>query len=164
LAGPVRDALKSIDADQPFFDMMDLEERISRSYSQRSANLILIGTCSALALILAFIGIYGVVSYTVSRRTHEIGIRRALGAQSFDIMQMIVKQFMTSAIVGLVLGLAGAFALMRYISSLLYRVSATDPAVFAGISALVLISAFLAGYIPSRQATKIDLSATLRNE
>jgi ABC-type antimicrobial peptide transport system permease subunit len=164
LAASARNILKKMDPDQALYQINSLEELLSRSLGRRRANLILIGASSVLALVLAFIGIYGVVSYHVSRRTHEIGVRMALGAQSHNIIRLIIKQTMTSALAGLLLGIAGAFMLNRYISNMLYKVTVTDPTISIAISILILFSAFIASFLPSRRATRIELSAALRSE
>ncbi|MGB9179654.1 MAG: FtsX-like permease family protein, partial [Pyrinomonadaceae bacterium] len=119
---------------------------------------------AALALTLASVGIYGVMAYSVSQRTHEIGIRLALGAQSSDVLKMIVGQGMALAAIGIVIGLAVALTLTRLLSSLLFGVSATDPVTFTGIALLLACVAFLASYIPARKATKVDPMVALRYE
>ena len=164
LVPSARTILKNIDPEQAFYEIMPLEKRISRSLERFRANIILIGVSSVLALLLAFIGIYGVVSYVIGQRIPEFGVRMALGAQPLNVLRMILKQSLVNAVVGLLLGLAGAFILTRYISSMLYGVTTTDPEVFTVISFLVLAVALLAAYIPSRRATRIELSAALRNE
>ena len=164
LAASARGILKKMDPDQAFYKMMPLEEQLTLLHNRRKANLVLIGVSSVFALALAFIGIYGVVSYNVSRRTQEIGIRMALGAQPRNIIHLIVKQSMMSVFAGLLLGLAGAFALTRYMTSLLFGVTATDPAVFAAIPVLVVVVALIASFFPSRRATRIESAFALRNE
>ena len=164
LAASACSILKRMDPDQAFYDMAPLEEYFSQWHNRRRANLFLIGVSSALALALAFVGIYGVVSYHVGRRTQEIGIRMALGAQPRSIIRMMVMQSMMSAFAGLLFGLAGALALTRYIASLLFGVTTSDPAVFAMISILVVVVAYIASVLPSRRATGIELASALRNE
>ena len=164
LTGSIRDVLMSIDSDQPVFDMMTLEDRLSNSLGRRRINSLLVGTFALLALLLAFIGIYSVLSYTVSQRTHEIGIRMALGARERGVLWMIVRQAMGMCLIGLLFGIGVALATTRLISSLLYGVQTTDAATFFAASIFVISAALIASYIPARKATAVDPMKSLRYE
>jgi putative ABC transport system permease protein len=164
LAGAVRNQVKELDPDQPITNVRTMTEVISRSVWQPRLYAILFGVFAVVALLLASIGIYGVMSYAVTQRTHEIGIRMALGAQTRDVLRMIIGQGMMLALMGVALGLLGAFALTRIMSSLLFNVSATDPATFVGVSLLLSMVAFLACYLPARRATRVDPMIALRYE
>jgi putative ABC transport system permease protein len=142
--------------DQPFYAVTTMDQLVSNSVKARRFNLILLGVLAALALTLASVGIYGVVSFTTGQRTHEIGVRMALGAQTKDILKLVLRQGMTLTLVGLVIGLLGSFVLTRFLSSLLFNVSPTDPVTFALISILLSGFALLACYFPARRATKVD--------
>jgi putative ABC transport system permease protein len=134
------------------------------SIAQPRFRALLIVLFGAVALALATIGIYGVMAYSVARRTHEIGVRMALGAQSSDVMKLVVRHGMSLTATGLAIGLAGAFALTRLLSAMLYGVSATDPLTFAAVSLALAGAAFCACYLPARRATRIDPIVALRYE
>ncbi|MFL6333883.1 MAG: ABC transporter permease [Pyrinomonadaceae bacterium] len=164
LAPLVRARIASVDKDLPVYKVTTMEKLVSDSLAQRRFSLTLFGVFAALALALAVVGLYGVMSYGVAQRTHEIGLRMALGAQGRDVLRMVVGQGMALVAVGLGLGLAGAFALTRLMTSLLFGVSAADPVTYAGIAVLLSAVALLASYLPARRATKVDPMVALRYE
>ncbi|HEX8283360.1 MAG TPA: ABC transporter permease [Pyrinomonadaceae bacterium] len=164
LAPSVRGAVAAVDRDLPVFRVTTMEKLVSESLSQRRFSLFLFGVFAALALALAVVGLYGVMSYAVAQRTHEIGLRMALGAQARDVLKMVVGQGMLLVAVGLALGLLGAFFLTWTMESLLFEVSAADPLTYAGIALLLGSVALLASYLPARRATKVDPMVALRYE
>jgi len=164
LAADLRSVVRGIDRDQPLFDVKTMEEVVSGSMASRRLTMVLLGSFAVLAILLAAIGIYGVISYMVAQRTHEIGIRMALGAQSRDVMRLIVGHGLTLAVIGIAIGVVASLALTRLLSTLLFGVSANDPSTFLAVSLLLAAVAFIAGYIPGRRATKVDPIVALRFE
>jgi len=164
LAAAVRQEIWTVDKDQPVFKVLTMEQLASDSVTFRRVSMLLLGFFAAVALVLAATGIYGVMAYAVTQRTHEIGIRLALGARTQDVVSMILRQGMLLALIGVAIGLAASLALTRVMSSLLYGVSATDPLTFIGISALLVGIALLACYLPARRATQVDPMVALRYE
>jgi predicted permease len=160
----VEQELAALDPELPLADVATLEEVARKSTAERRFTLLLVGLFAVLALVLASVGIYGVIAYSVAQRTHEIGVRMALGARTVDILKMVIREGMVLALFGVVLGLVGAFAITRLMSSLLFGVSATDPATFGLIPLLLIAVALLACYVPARRATRVDPMVVLRYE
>jgi putative ABC transport system permease protein len=164
LAHAVRRQIWEIDANLPVMDVMSMEQRLAETVAPRRFQMLLFGAFATVALVIAMVGIYGVITYAVSRRTHEIGIRMALGAQASDVLRMVVWRGMRLALIGVSLGVAAALALTRVMKNLLFNVSATDPATFALIALLLVGVALIASYIPARRATKVDPLQALRHD
>jgi putative ABC transport system permease protein len=160
----LRSELQTVDRELPLHNVAMMEQVVAKRVTDPRFYTLLLGSFSALALILAAAGIYSVISYTVTQRTHEIGIRLALGAQTRDVLRLVVRQGMAIVFVGLALGLAGARALTRVLADFLYQVSVTDTATFALLSSLLAAVALLACYLPARRATKVDPLVALRHE
>ena len=164
LSASVRQAVNEVDRSVPVSDVKTMDHVVSESITQPRFNLFLLGLFSAVAMILSAAGIYGVTAYTVTQRTHELGIRIALGAQVGDVLRMILGQGMAVIGVGLVAGLAAAFALTRLLRSLLFGVGENDPLTFVAITAVLVLVALIACYLPARRATKVDPLEALRAE
>ena len=164
IVGAMRKEVQALDPDQPIAAVKKMSDWVDSSTSAPRYRTTLLGMFAALAMILAATGIYGVMSYSVAQRTHEIGVRMALGARQFDVLKLVVRQGMLLTIVGVILGLIGAFALTRVMQSLLFGVTAKDPFTFAVVAALLIAVAFVACFIPARRATKVDPLVALRYE
>ena len=164
LTQAARAEVKAFDPKQIIWRAQTLEELLGTSVAPRRFNMLLLGIFAGVALVLAAVGLYGVMSYSVSWRTHEIGIRMALGAKRADVLRLVVRQGMTMTLIGLALGLVGAFAMARVLAGLLYGVSPTDPLTFTGVSIVLLAVALLACLVPARRATRVDPIIALRSE
>jgi putative ABC transport system permease protein len=164
MTGPVRSEILAVDPGQPVYDVKTMQQIVSESVSQPRLYTVLIAIFAALALILAAVGIYGVMNYSVAQRTHEIGIRVALGAQTRDILKMVVGQAMLLALIGVAIGLVAAFILTRVMESLLFGVGTRDALIFISIPLMLAAVAFVSSYIPALRATKVDAMIALRHE
>jgi predicted permease len=162
LANTVRETVLEVDRDQPVSDVRTMEQVFEATLGQRRLTMVLLGLFASVALLLATVGIYGSIAYSVAQRTQEVGIRRALGAQQGDILRLILLQGLRLVLAGVAIGLLGAFALTRVMKNLLFHVQATDPAAFAGIAILFVAVALAASYLPARRAARVDPMAALR--
>jgi putative ABC transport system permease protein len=164
LTSAVRDTVAAIDKDQPVFNVTTMQQLVDDSVSTPQITLVLLGLFSGLALVLAAIGMYGVISYSVQQRTHEIGIRMALGAQRSNVLRLVVGQGVKLAAIGVVIGIAVALGLMRLLTTLLFGVGANDPITFVAATVVLLLVALAACYIPARRAIAVDPMVALRYE
>ncbi len=164
LSTAIRSEMRQLDVGLPVRNLRSMEQLVDQSIAPQRFNLSLLSLFAALGLLLASVGIYGVMAYSVSQRTHEIGLRMALGAQARDVLKLVVKQGMALVLLGVAIGLIASFALTRLMKNLLFGVSATDPATLAGVALLLTGVALLACYIPARRATKVDPLVALRYE
>ena len=163
--GPVlRRAVAEVDPTLPLFEVQTMTELARLSYWDKRLYGLLFGSFAVIALVLAAIGVYGVMSYAVGQRTHEIGVRMALGAQLRDVLSLVVRRGVILTVIGLVIGLVGAFALTRVLSGVLFGVSATDPASYVGISFVLFAVAVVASYVPARRAARVEPAVALRYE
>ncbi len=162
--GSVRRAVEEIDSREVVYNVQTMDEVVSNSFAARRLSMILLGVFAALALVLACVGIYGVISYLVGQRTHEIGVRMALGAQRSDVLRLVVGQGAKMALIGVAIGIGTALGLTRLMANQLFGVSAHDPLTFAGVAVLLIIVALAACYIPARRAMRVDPLIALRCE
>ena len=164
ISGAVRSAINDVTREAPITRIRPMSQVVEESMASNRFNMILMTIFAAVALMIASIGLYGVISYSVSQRTHEIGIRMALGAETGDVLKIVLRQGLILAAVGVALGIGAAFALTRVMESLLFGVSTTDPVIFGGISLILTGVALGAAFIPARRATKVDPMIALRYE
>jgi putative ABC transport system permease protein len=164
LAAAVQETVKTLDRTVPVSGVVSMDQVITDTLWQQRFNLQLIGLFAGLALVLAAVGLYGVMSYSVAQRTREVGLRMALGAQRRDVIKLIVGQGMRLALCGVGIGLLGAFALTRLLATLLFGVKPTDLLTFTSVAVCLLAVAFVACYVPARRATKVDPLEALRYE
>jgi putative ABC transport system permease protein len=163
LAGPVRGAIRALDPDLPVYRVTTMERLVADSLGQRRFSMLLLGFFAGAALLRAIVGLYGLLSYAVEQRRHEIGIRMALGARASDVLRLVVGQGLWLTAAGVSLGLVVALALTRLMSGLLYGVSSVDPATFVGVALLLLLVTLVACLIPALRATKVDPTIALRS-
>src|SRR5262249_11052680 len=164
LAGSVRAAIRSIDDSLPVFKVTTMEQMVADSSAQRRFLTVLLAIFAAVAVILAAAGAYGVMGFSVAQETHNIGVRMALGASRRKVLATVIGQGLIMSLIGMTVGLAGAFALTRLISSLLFAVGATDPLVFTATPLLLMIEGLIACFVPARRATRVDPLVALRYE
>jgi putative ABC transport system permease protein len=160
----LRQAVIDVDHDVPLDNVMTMEARVSASVAGPRFYALLLGLFAVLALVLAAVGLYGVLSYNVTQRHREIGVRMALGAERRDILGLVVRQGLILAVVGVVIGVAGAYGVTRFLKALLYGITPTDPATYVAICVLLLVVAFVACWLPALRATRVDPMVALRYE
>jgi putative ABC transport system permease protein len=160
----VRRRILEADPDQPIANIRTMEEAVQKSLATQRATLILVGLFAGLALLLACMGVYGVMSYSIGQRTRELSIRAALGAQRRDIIRLVLKGGMKLSLLGIVVGLAAAYALSRFLEKLLFEVKVHDPLVFIASACLLAIVASFSIYLPARRAARLDPIVALRSE
>ncbi len=164
LADTVRRLVAEIDPDQPITGVTTMDQVLSDSLTRRRFSMVLLGVFAAIGMLMAAVGLYGVMSFFVAQRTHEIGIRLALGAQQGDVVRLVVTEGLKLVTTGLVIGALGALGLTRLIAALIHGVSAADPPSFALAAALLVAAGLLASYVPARRAVRVEPMSVLRSE
>ena len=164
MASAVRTAVHTLDKDLPIYAVRTMDQMLDTSMARERMSMLILVVFAVVALTLASVGLYGVVSHGVTERTHEIGVRMALGAQPRHVLGLVVRQGLSMAMVGTVIGVAGAFALSRSVQGLLFGVTATDPVTFGAVVAMLLGVALVACYVPAWRATRVDPTTALRAE
>jgi len=164
LAAAVQRQVLALDPDQPVYRIRTLRELVSESMARRRLSMFLLAIFAGVALLLAAVGIYGIMSYTVAQRAHEVGIRMALGARSLDVVRLVLGQSLWLALAGVGAGLVGSLLLTNFLSSLLFNVKATDPATFGLVALILMLVALFASFVPAYRATTVDPVNALRQE
>ncbi|HEY6390119.1 MAG TPA: FtsX-like permease family protein, partial [Bryobacteraceae bacterium] len=164
LAAAVQRQVLALDPDQPVYRIRTLMELVSESMARRRLSMFLLAIFAGAALLLAAVGIYGIMSYTVAQRAHEVGIRMALGARSLDVVRLVLGQSLWLTLAGIAAGLAGSLLLTNFLSSLLFNVKATDPATFSLVALILMLVALFASFVPAYRATTVDPVNALRQE
>jgi putative ABC transport system permease protein len=160
----IRQAVWSVDPALPLAEVQTLNDYYTRSMKRTSFTLVILAIAGGMALFIGIVGLYGVIAYSVSQRTREIGIRMALGAEKNDVLKLVISQGIKLALIGVVIGLIGALGLTRFLSGLLYGVKPGDPLTLVTVSVLLIAVALLASYLPARHAAKVDPLEALRHE
>jgi putative ABC transport system permease protein len=164
VAASITSEVRSMDPNVPIFDVKTMDQRLSESLARRRFAMLALGLFAGFALLLAIIGIYSVISYSVAQRTNELGIRLALGASQFHVLRLVLSAGFKLALIGIALGIVLSFAVTRFLSSLLFGVRSTDLFTFGALSILLIVVSLLACYLPARRATKVDPLVALRYE
>ena len=164
LAAAIRNAVWDVDADQPVASVRSMREVLDAELTTRNTQLTLVGAFAALALLLASVGLYGVLSYTVAQRTAEIGLRMALGAQASAVVRAVIRSALVLAAVGIALGVAGAFGVTRFLGSFLFGVNPMDPVTLAAVAVLLVAVTIVASWVPARRAAGVNPVSALRSE
>ena len=162
LAGSVREAIRAIDKAVPNYNLKTMNDVVTTSAAPRRIPMLLLSAFAGVAMLLAMLGIYGVTSYYVTQRTHEIGVRMALGAQVVDVLKLVLRRAMLLALIGIAIGVAGAVAVTRYLASLLFGVKPIDTFTFIAVAVVLAVVVFVACLVPARRAAKIDPLEALR--